>query len=58
MKRNVVMIGLRPEEDGWVRLLVALLRDPDPTIGELARQALDYVEEAARRHGPCAAANQ
>jgi hypothetical protein len=38
------MIGLRPDEIEWVRLLVTLLRRPDPLAPELARQALDYVQ--------------
>jgi hypothetical protein len=37
------MIGLRPDEIEWVRLLVSLLRRPDPLAPELARQALEYV---------------
>jgi hypothetical protein len=38
------MIGLQPDEIEWVRLLVDLLRRPDPLTPELARQALEYVE--------------
>ena len=38
------MIGLRPDEVEWVRLLVTLLRRPDPLTSELARQALEYVQ--------------
>lgn len=41
------MIGLRPEELEWVRLLVTLLRHPDPLAPELARQALEYVRTVA-----------
>ncbi|MBZ5591178.1 MAG: hypothetical protein LAP39_03010 [Acidobacteriia bacterium] len=37
------MIGLRPDEIEWVRMLVTLLRHPDPLAPELARQALEYV---------------
>ena len=47
--QRVYMIGLRPEEDAWVRLLVSLLRNPDPVVTELARQALLYLESAAER---------
>ena len=46
---KVVMIGLRPEEDEWVRLLVSLLRKPDPVVAELTRQAMLYLEDAAMR---------
>jgi hypothetical protein len=42
------MIGLQATEIEWVRLLVKLLRDPHPLTPELARQALDYVEDLAR----------
>ena len=41
------MIGLSSEEMEWVRLLVTLLRHPDPLAPELARQALEYVETVA-----------
>jgi hypothetical protein len=37
------MIGLDPEELGWVRMLVSLLRHPDPAVAELTRQALLYL---------------
>jgi len=43
------MIGLEPAELGWVRLLVGLLRHPDPVVGEVARQALRYLEGVAER---------
>lgn len=41
------MIGLERSELEWVRLLVKLLRHPDPLAPELARQALAYVETVA-----------
>lgn len=41
------MIGLEPQEINWVRLLVDLLRSPDPLVTELARQALEYVHSVA-----------
>ena len=41
------VIGLRPEEIEWVRVLVTLLRHPDPLAPELARQALAYVQSVA-----------
>jgi hypothetical protein len=44
---KLVMIGLRPEEDAWVRMLVGLLRNPDPVVGELTRQAMIYLADAA-----------
>lgn len=48
---NVYVIGLSAEEQEWVRLLVRLLRDPDPVRGELARQALIYLEQTPGRAG-------
>lgn len=41
------VIGLEPHELEWVRLLVNLLRHPDPLPAELARQALTYVNQVA-----------
>lgn len=43
------MIGLAAHELPWVRLLVSLLRHPDPVVGEVARQALEYLEGLAER---------
>ncbi|HKW96640.1 MAG TPA: hypothetical protein VJN43_02855 [Bryobacteraceae bacterium] len=45
--RDCSMIGLERSELEWVRLLVKLLRHPDPLAPELARQALAYVETVA-----------
>jgi hypothetical protein len=41
------MIGIRSEELRWIRMLVALLRHPDPSMPELARQALLYLAQSA-----------
>ena len=41
------VIGLEKQEIEWVRLLVTMLRHPDPLPAELARQALDYVRQVA-----------
>ena len=49
--KPVHMIGLDPGELAPVRSLVALLRHPDPSVGELACQALLYLEELAARRG-------
>lgn len=43
MNRSVPMIGLSTDELPWMRRLVGLLRHPDPTVPELARQALLYL---------------
>jgi hypothetical protein len=44
---KAVLIGLEPHELHWLRTLVALLRHPDPSVPELARQALLYLSDAA-----------
>ncbi len=48
MAGTVPMIGLQAEELCWIRLLVTLLRHPDPMVPELARQALLYVSNAGK----------
>ena len=45
------MIGIQPQELAWVRLLIKLLRNPDPLPAELARQALTYVDQIAESGG-------
>lgn len=47
MTKNVSVIGLEATEIHWIRMLVSLLRHPDPSMHELARQALLYLTEAA-----------
>jgi hypothetical protein len=47
MSRTTAVIGIHPEELRWIRLLVALLRHPDPGMPELARQALLYLSQSA-----------
>jgi hypothetical protein len=47
MQQNTAMIGIHPEELRWIRLLVGLLRHPDPGMPELARQALLYLSQSA-----------
>jgi hypothetical protein len=47
MESTVRMIGLQPGELRWLRMLVALLRHPDPSVPELARQALVYLSDAS-----------
>ena len=45
MAKTVPMIGIDPAELGWIRLLVALLRHPDPVVPELTRHALQHIEQ-------------
>ena len=44
---KTALIGVQTHELGWLRLLIFLLRHPDPSVPELARQALLYLEDAA-----------
>jgi hypothetical protein len=44
---KTVLIGVETQELQWLRVLVALLRHPDPSVPELARQALVYLSDAA-----------
>ena len=48
---KAVLIGLEPHELQWLRSLVALLRHSDPSVAELARQALLYLTDAAAKRG-------
>jgi hypothetical protein len=47
MPRTVPVIGIEPAELSWIRMLVFLLRHPDPVVSELTRQALLYLETSA-----------
>ena len=47
MVKTVPMIGVETSELRWLRMLITLLRHPDPTVPELSRQALLYLTEAA-----------
>lgn len=47
MAQTVPVIGIQTSELRWIRALVSLLRHPDPTVPELARQALLYLTETA-----------
>jgi hypothetical protein len=48
-ERQLSVIGVDREELRWMRTLVWLLRHPDPTVPELARQALLYLTGAAEQ---------
>lgn len=47
MEKSVSIIGLDAGELPWLRLVVGLLRHPDPAMSELIRQALIYLNETA-----------
>jgi hypothetical protein len=47
MPQPVYIIGTLPDELNWVRMLVTLLRHPDPNVAELTRQALLYLTRTA-----------
>ena len=46
------MIGIEADELRWVKILISLLRHPNPGIPELARQALQYLVQAAGQRTP------
>jgi hypothetical protein len=47
MAKTVSVIGIEDKELRWIRSLILLLRHPDPSIPELARQALIYLARSA-----------
>ena len=47
MDKTVPVIGVEPDELRWIRMLILLLRHPDPSMPELVRQALLYLTDAA-----------
>ena len=54
MANTVPVIGIDPGELAWIRMLVGLLRHPDPVVPELTRQALCYLKAGASRSGVAA----
>ena len=53
MANTVPIIGIETGELRWLRMLVSLLRHPDPGVAELTRQALLYlIDEAGKRATP------
>jgi hypothetical protein len=46
---KICMIGLEAEEVEWARLLVSLLRHPDPVVTQVTLEALRYLEGVAAR---------
>ncbi|MBZ5725863.1 MAG: hypothetical protein LAP87_12805 [Acidobacteriia bacterium] len=49
MAKTVPIIGIEPSELPWIRMLVALLRHPDPSVADLSRHALVYLTDGAGR---------
>jgi hypothetical protein len=47
MAKTVSVVGIEPVELGWIRMLLFLLRHPDPIVQELTRQAVLYLFEKA-----------
>ena len=58
MANTVPVIGIEPDELAWIRMLVLLLRHPDPVVPELSRQALRYLEAVAARSGMARPGNE
>ena len=54
---NCCLIGLQAREIAWVRLLIGLLRHPDPVVGEVSMEALRYLESVAARADEARAAS-
>jgi hypothetical protein len=50
MAKSVSMIGIDQTELSWLRMLLFLLRHPDPLISEMVQQALIYLAKNA--HNP------
>lgn len=53
MSKTIPVIGVEVRELRWIRMLITLLRHPDPSVPELARQALLYLTDAAGKREPC-----
>ena len=51
MSRTLPIIGVEPNELPWLRMLVSLLRHPDPVVPELAHQALLYLQNSTSQGG-------
>jgi hypothetical protein len=47
MANTVSIIGVDPEELAWIRLVIGLLRHPDPGVPELVRHALMYLADTS-----------
>ena len=45
MAKTVAMVGIEPSELDWIRMLLFLLRHPDPVVTELTRHAVLYLTE-------------
>jgi hypothetical protein len=49
MAKSVFVAGIDSSELPWLRMLIHLLRHPDPGMPELTRQALLYLTAAAQQ---------
>jgi hypothetical protein len=47
MAKTISLIGVDPAELPWLRLMIWLLRHPDPNVVEFTREALLYLEASA-----------
>jgi hypothetical protein len=57
MPKPIAMIGIQANELRWMRLLLLLLRHPEPGKAELARRALLYLSEPPENADPAADAS-
>jgi hypothetical protein len=49
MIQRVPVIGIEPGEQESIKILMSLLRHPDPVVPELTRQALLYLDRVASK---------
>jgi hypothetical protein len=52
LSKPLSVIGIEADELRSIKILVSLLRHPNPGIPELARQALQYLAQAASQRTP------
>jgi hypothetical protein len=49
MAKSVSVIGIDPGELPWLRMLLFLLRHPDPLVSEMVRQTVLYLATNAHQ---------
>ena len=49
MAKSLSVIGIEPGELPWLRMLLFLLRHPDPLVSEMTRHTVLYLAQNAHR---------
>ena len=49
MRQPMSEIAFQPDELNWVRMFIGCLRHPDPTIAQLACEALLYIRGVSQK---------